>query len=145
MRQASGCPQQTIAFPSKTTPESLADFVTTTIERGTQSSDFQMPPRTSARGSVTRDQASSPPKQSSERQSQSPVRRSTRSTRSQSVELGENENATATKRGGRRGVRHGSAESVESNASASSRGGRTRKATRAIAAAANRGEHGIFC
>jgi hypothetical protein len=76
--------------------------------------------RTSARSSVSRDQASSPPKLASDRQSHSPVARRTRSTRSQSVDLGESDSGVTTRKGARRTMRQGSVESVDSNASAAS-------------------------
>ncbi|KAH8776962.1 hypothetical protein BGZ57DRAFT_854360 [Hyaloscypha finlandica] len=92
--------------------------------------------RISARSSATHDLASLPPKQSNDRQSRSPVGRRTRSTRSQSADLGESDIPTSTRGGGKRGVRQVSVESIESNTSAaSSRGGRTRKVTRAAAGA----------
>ncbi|CZR63938.1 uncharacterized protein PAC_13835 [Phialocephala subalpina] len=87
--------------------------------------------RTSARSNASRDQASSPPK----RESESPVGRRTRSTRSQSAEpRDQNAGVRKTRRGPRNASREGSVDSVGSNTSvASSRGGRTRKATRAAA------------
>lgn len=90
----------------------------------------------SARSSVSRDQASSPPKAKIEQQSQ----RATRSTRSQSKELGGDHEAVNSRRAGKRGARQASADSVDSNTSAtsskaSSRGGRSRKVVRKGAAA----------
>ena len=82
--------------------------------------------RTSARTAATRNQASSPPKQST----QSPVARRVR-TRSASVELGD-DNAGSTVKQGKRSARQASVESVGSNASAASsnEGGRRKKARR---------------
>ena len=102
---------------------------TTNCTRFSSRNNSKMPPRTSARTSATPDQASSPPRQPNNRQSQSPVGRRTRA-RSQSAELGDNTTTTTTRTGGRR-ARQGSADSVDSNTSAaSSTTGRTRKATR---------------
>ncbi|TAQ85221.1 hypothetical protein B7494_g6462 [Chlorociboria aeruginascens] len=94
-----------------------------------------MPPRTSAR-SVSRDQAFSPPKQSNARSPQSPRR--TRSSRSQSVELGDPSRSLIS-RGGKRAVRQVSVESTGSNASdtrktSTGSGRRSRKNTRAVPA-----------
>ncbi|KAF8862596.1 hypothetical protein BDZ45DRAFT_799084 [Acephala macrosclerotiorum] len=91
--------------------------------------------RTSARSSASRDQAPSSPKQSRDRESESPVGRRTRLTRSQSAEpRDQNAGIRKTRRGGRNVSREGSVESVGSNTSAaSSRGGRTRQTRRAAA------------
>ena len=84
-----------------------------------------MASRGSARTASARDQALSPPGQST----QSPVAKRMR-TRSASVELGDN--AAPTTKKGKRGARQASVESVGSNTSAasSSQGGRRTKATR---------------
>lgn len=107
--------------------------------RCTSGIESTMAPRTSNRSSVTRDHASSPPKNRRIRQSQSPVGRRTRSTRSASAELGDNDTGVSAMRGGKRGIRQTSVESVESSTSAASsdRGGR-RKASRTAAAARGR-------
>jgi len=87
--------------------------------------------RTSARSGMARRQASSPPK-SSDRDSQSPVRRRLRS---QSIDLDADNNGPYTRRGAKRAVRQGSAESDISDGSvASNRKGRARKAVRAALA-----------
>ncbi|KAE8442083.1 hypothetical protein EG329_003841 [Mollisiaceae sp. DMI_Dod_QoI] len=106
-----------------------------------------MPPKAggkmSARSSTSRDQASSPPKQSRDRDSESPVGRRTRSTRSQSAEPRKQDTGTKKTKRGRNTSREGSADSVGSNVSAaSSRGGRTRQATRA--AAVSRGKYSLW-
>lgn len=85
--------------------------------------------RTSVRSSNL-DHAISPPKLSHDRRSQSPVGRRTRSTRSQSIELGDSDTAMITRRGGRRGLRQSSVESVGSVSSTGSKAGRKKKASR---------------
>ncbi|KAK0111412.1 hypothetical protein ONS95_001773 [Cadophora gregata] len=87
-----------------------------------------MPPRGTARSSASRNQASSPPKAPTD--SQSPVGRRTRSSRSRSVDPEHKEASTNTKRISRRGERETSVSSIESGRSASSTGSRARKHTR---------------
>jgi hypothetical protein len=91
--------------------------------------------KTSAKSGASRDQASSPPKSSRERDTKSPLGRRTRLTRSQSVEQQEQKPSTMkAKRNGRAGSREGSVDSVGSNRDiASGRGGRAKQATRATA------------
>jgi hypothetical protein len=76
--------------------------------------------RTSARSSVSRDYAQSPPKPSIGRRSQSPRRTRSGRGRSQSAEPGESSRNLSKKLPGRRGIREGSAESVDSNKNATS-------------------------
>ena len=91
--------------------------------------------RTSARSGSSREQASSPPNQRRNRDTETPVGRRTRSARSQSVESqDQNAGVKKTRRGARSVSREGSVDSVGSNNSiASSRGGRTRQTTRVAA------------
>ncbi|KAH7317672.1 hypothetical protein BKA65DRAFT_514952 [Rhexocercosporidium sp. MPI-PUGE-AT-0058] len=84
-----------------------------------------MAPRGTARSSAARNQASSPPKAS--RQSQSPVGRRTRSSRSRSVDPQAIDSTRNKQRAGRRGDREASVSSVGSDTSASSTVSRTRK------------------
>jgi|SRR5450432_4190860 hypothetical protein len=93
--------------------------------------------RTSARSTAGRDQASSPPKKPSQRvnKAQSPAVR-TRATRSESQDLDNDPDMRTRKTARSRGVREGSTDSVGSNASNDSKGGRRRKNTRAAAAVA---------
>jgi hypothetical protein len=131
--------QQNIASDRVKTSQSPAELETITHCRGSLSSATMA--RTSARSAANRDQTSSPPKQSDDRQSNSPQGRRTRSTRSQSADLGESDIPASTKRGGNKGTRQVSVESIESITSpTSSRGGRTRHATRATA-----GPRGLNC
>ncbi|KAH9206273.1 hypothetical protein DL95DRAFT_469794 [Leptodontidium sp. 2 PMI_412] len=84
-----------------------------------------MAPRSTARSSAARAQASSPPKES--RLSQSPVGRRTRSSRSRSVDPEATDASRNKQRVGMRGDRETSVSSVGSATSASSAGSRTRK------------------
>ncbi|PVH69757.1 hypothetical protein DL98DRAFT_522014 [Cadophora sp. DSE1049] len=87
-----------------------------------------MPPRSTARSSAARNQASSPPKES--KKSQSPVGRRTRSSRSRSVDPEQKEATTNKRRASKRGERETSLSSIESARSASSTGSRARMHTR---------------
>jgi hypothetical protein len=86
--------------------------------------------RTSARSSVNHDLASSPPRRGGRRR-QGPI---TRTTRSQSRELGNSDTNTSTRQNAKRkGAQQASIESVDSDTSIESRGRRRRKNTRAAA------------
>jgi len=89
--------------------------------------------RISSRSAAKRDQPSSPPKQTSNRGSESPTRRRTRS---QSVELGTKDTSNSNRRIGKRSARQGSVESDASTASSGSGvKGRRKRGTRAAALA----------
>jgi hypothetical protein len=96
-------------------------------------STLKMPARQSARASINRDQASSPPTKSGQRVAKpsGSVMRTSRATRSQSRDLDDKDASKSTRKRTRpRGARQGSVDSVGSNASVDSKGGRKRKQDR---------------
>jgi hypothetical protein len=88
----------------------------------------KMSGRTSARSAANRQRALSPPEEYGNPRPQSPVRRRTRS---QSVELGNDDTTGGTKRGGGRNIRQASVESESDTSNVGRvRKGRTKKAIR---------------